>query len=98
MTYTPGPWEYSNDLTRNSGTSGWSVGPIAHQVAEVDSEDNARLIAAAPELLAALRDIEATVHEPCAVNQDRQQWAMRRLNEVLYTARAAIAKATGANQ
>jgi hypothetical protein len=59
-THTPGPWGYTYD-----GSSTWSIGPEADpqdgSVASIfDRKDeraraNARLIAAAPDLLAALK-------------------------------------------
>jgi len=63
MKHTKGPWGYSNDLNRNSGTPGYSVGVAGHQIAEIDQTDNAmgrdaeanaRLISAAPEMLEVL--------------------------------------------
>lgn len=66
-----------------------------HRIATVYDDTDAALFVAAPELLAALREIVNNLQEPCAVNQDRQQWVYRKLNETLYAARAAIAKAEG---
>lgn len=53
------------------------------------------MIAAAPELLEALRAILNEQGPSCKVNEDSQQWAMRKLNNCLYIARKAIAKAKG---
>lgn len=46
-------------------------------------------------LRVALQDILATVNEPCAVNNNSQQWAMRRINETLYITRNALKLAAG---
>lgn len=60
--HTPGPWTYS-ETTTLSGNHAWytimasKVGKqiVGTKLASVDSEENARLIAAAPELLLALK-------------------------------------------
>lgn len=55
MNHTPGPWYVGHDAVNPmTGDATLSVGPIAHTVAAVIAEDDARLIAAAPELLGAL--------------------------------------------
>ena len=58
MTYTPGPWNYAgpSDIGRDT-YSIYGNGPLAHTAGPSDygdaAEANARLIAAAPELLEA---------------------------------------------
>lgn len=88
--HTPGPW--SLDLCDEGGFAvciepridmGWhavitSRGPWGHRAEE--SHANARLIAAAPDLLTALSAIADNSHDPQAIR----------------VARTAIAKATGA--
>jgi hypothetical protein len=82
--HTPGPWRI--------GDAGFTVfgppkpGALAETIAPVKSRANARLIAAAPEMLAAL---EALLDcEPALLSaKERKAYAI---------ARAAIAKATGA--
>lgn len=84
--HTPGPWVYDSGSfyaavqLNDCGTT--NEPPIIDMGAgrPEDSEANARLIAAAPELLAALEKIE---------NETAATW-------VCDVARAAIAKATGA--
>ena len=50
MTYTPGPWKVEDD--------GYTiVSPNGIHIADLNSPLNARLIAAAPELLEALKEI-----------------------------------------
>lgn len=83
MAHTPGPWpepEYDNH--GNGGFSEWwEVGGIA-QVHT--SEDDARLISAAPDLLAAAQAFDADLSENCD-------------GPARDALRAAIAKATGAD-
>ncbi|MFN3858152.1 MAG: hypothetical protein ACK4RV_10400 [Caulobacter sp.] len=93
--HTPGPWEVAGNCVRtryrmgdpdNNGTMVADVG-----VFPPEREANARLIAAAPELLAALRqttDLLATANK----STDRPSsyvW------EIVGQARAALSKATG---
>lgn len=84
--YTPGPWvvDYSHpDWVE--GTTIWANDVvIAHAVADQhhQTEANARLISAAPDLLAALQKIDANAAESV-------EWIRR-------VAREAITKATGA--
>lgn len=80
MTHTPGPWRiekspHSNVVSDIIGATDWCVAE------EIENLDDARLIAAAPDLLAALR----AVVRIC----DRK-------TDEFDAARAAIAKATGA--
>jgi hypothetical protein len=81
MSATPGPWYEMNGVVwAGSGVVGLPDGPTI--VAEVENEADARLIAAAPDLLAALEFIAA--------------WGMpSTVNPVKSRARAAIAKAKG---
>ena len=92
--HTPGPWVAYEDPMANNPSTTWGVNgfhPVAGfaipqdcQLATVyDVEANARLIAAAPELLAALR----LYVEPCTAEECCRRDAI---------AIAAIARATGA--
>ena len=54
--HTPGPWVISGRSTINAGRGGWVA-----SVSQSNREANARLIAAAPELLEALRVLEAAL-------------------------------------
>jgi hypothetical protein len=82
--HTPGPWDIDPaseedggcSITANGKTVAWHV-----------SKENAPLIAAAPELLAALRDLEAMA--------ERYRPAGAPIPESQKRARSAIAKATG---
>lgn len=80
--YTPGPW---------AADANFVAAPSADQFIVMcrgaDGEANARLISAAPELLAALRALaDAVEHYTNATPEDWPELA---------AARAAIAKATG---
>lgn len=97
--HTPGPWEISGaalDIRANAGGMRMIASvyqPETHPLAPTDamSVANARLIAAAPDLLAALKQSELAVAELC-VGQDpaNECW------NILAQVRAAIAKAKGA--
>jgi hypothetical protein len=77
--HTPGPWEFSHTWVQTVDKKT----PIANFNFYASTEANARLIAAAPELLEALRNIISDI-EPTDPND--RLWV---------GARAAIAKATG---
>lgn len=89
-THTPGPWDMMTAggkqyVVGNKGNHG--VAQI-HGVDETKIQANARLIAAAPELLAALEDLLAWANLSYSQNQQTIQ--------VRDQARAAITKATNA--
>ena len=89
MSYTPGPWESmlihgDNHIIRKGSFRKEGAGSVSYQcvVDCVDDIDDARLIAAAPELLEALRSI-VLIANPALFSPGQ-----------LEQARAAIAKAT----
>ena len=82
--YTPGPWNIGHStvvLMVSRGVIG-----ISHD----EEFANARLIAAAPDLLEALKD--------CVAVMDRELAGLKVIQPELSAARAAIAKATGEPQ
>jgi hypothetical protein len=86
--HTPGPWK----LERKS-----VLIPVApHEWAEAygGSEANARLIAAAPELLEALKNLEKEFRKVYPIYYYAEPWG-HETNVPLQAARAAIAKAEG---
>lgn len=91
--HTPGPWKIGTPGPNGCYTVGTQGGlmtaMIAHSICEPDQVDtanaNARLIAAAPELLEALEEIVAAA--------DGDGW--NQLDASFSKARAAISKATG---
>ena len=80
--HTPGPWRTEPAPHR----SNWSLGATSVALTTEPNEANARLIAAAPELLAAARLAVAWSEQVPAPYRDWPHVA---------AARAAIAKATG---
>ena len=90
--HTPGPWALHDEV------AGVIYGPDGHQVCttprttrrEVERAANARLIAAAPEMLAALLKLVEAV-DPAVGGLTLEDWA----TEPVADARAAIARATG---
>lgn len=79
--HTPGPWNVSPPCELSPRYSVYHNGPLVY----CDRGEDARLIAAAPDLLNALMDIVSYFGD----DNDNG------LDEMLTNARAAIAKATG---
>lgn len=98
--HTPGPWEY-----RPEGDSDGEVVGIDHFVIAGDvelacppREEDARLMAAAPDLLLACKEMLTILKhlERCEASADDGLGEyLRRLRNALSHARAAIAKAEG---
>jgi hypothetical protein len=88
--HTPGPWKIGTPPPNGEQTIGTQSGMmVAVAVTGVNFEQqtiaNAKLIAAAPDLLEALQSIVASAEDGCSAINTR----------FLITAKAAIAKATG---
>lgn len=100
MKHTPGPWYALGQAVNvdREGMAGLACIAKAHQrrgtdlvpITKAEAEANARLIASAPELLAALSEIEA--HH---VEQNRAKGRPESRSRTLRVVRAAIAKAEG---
>ncbi len=99
--HTPGPWYIDADEPEAKGipiTNGAGFIADVGTLGPSDDEDraNARLVAAAPDLLAALEEVTTELfwmdHGPR--DSDRKAFA-RRVEELRGLARAAIAKAKG---
>lgn len=87
--HTPGPWSYYlNPLTGKSAIAPSGDWP---PLAKVNTESDARLIAAAPELLAAL---QAIVNGRVRIS-DKANDMLSEHDPKVISARAAIAKARG---
>lgn len=83
--HTPGPWVIDNDnVIYQEGTAE----PIASAAPTADEKANAALIAAAPELLGALKMAEGYI-AGVATNEPEEQ------DKLMAVIRAAIAKARG---
>lgn len=88
-THTPGPWTElkARTLINIKGANGEQVAQVS-----ADSRCNSRLIAAAPELLAALKDISGAFEEIAKAhwpNEESGAWV------ILKDAKAATKKAEG---
>lgn len=98
--HTPGPWSFYDDS--NDGRTnrieivaiGKTVARIYHSVPAEDLP-NARLIAAAPDLLAALNEFSDYVHAEQCSTDGAVTYSNTQINRLAFLARAAIAKATG---
>lgn len=97
--YTPGPWELSD-------SSVWGTSPLnaRFRIADIrqhspmngiDSKANASLIAAAPELLEALRNLLAKADQYIPYRKDGWNGDDRENWEIIDAARIAITKAEG---
>jgi len=101
VAHTPGPWRltpYSSIVGRGVVANGGIVIATIHGDPHPSAEANARLIATAPELLEALRELLAsqlTQMPSYEAGKDAQDaWADRRAN-ARNNAAAAIAKSEG---
>ena len=106
VSHTPGTWSFSvGNLVRVSapGADGWQspvvvcgvhrIGRLTGKERDAEVLANARLIAAAPDLLEALKACEAWIVD-LAESGDAGFWDASKAPQVIQ-ARAAIAKATG---
>jgi|SRR5690606_8596504 len=101
--HTPGPWQVSAGAVDNprlivENDLGLPVCAMSLRGVQGDinkMEANARLIAAAPELLVALEQLVSDYERGIHVEFGGSPWLKEKLEELDY-ARAAIAKATGA--
>lgn len=101
MKHTPGPWAYTEAaITGDRGIHAEGTGIFAEAFADIrracenntaEAEANARLIAAAPDMLEALKALRLQALQS-NVNSAANEWGL----EALAMANAAIAKASGA--
>jgi len=90
--HTPGPWHVGVKQAEKIiyDASGWAVANATVYHGENDAKANARLIAAAPDLLEALKTLQSMASTfPNELHKDHPD---------VVAARAAIARATGDNQ
>ena len=93
-TITPGPWQVHASPTKALGymITRAALGPGGGiHIGNVYSEDNARLIAAAPQLLEALKGAISALEHVCEYADDIEGTGKKNL----IAARIAIAAATG---
>jgi len=96
MSHTPGPWTVSERFNPNDSLRMVVGGPMDAWIAKTTgshSEDNARLIAAAPEMLEALQLAAPILNEVGYIGQSN--WTDEQITKAFHAVRAAIAKATG---
>jgi hypothetical protein len=96
--HTPGPWQVDYELLATFENDGRTEELIeivgdsrGNTPCYATSKVDARLIAAAPDMLAALKELDDTVNEP---NDHKDGWEAA-LERASNKARAAIAKAEG---
>lgn len=92
--HTPGPWEYRHKWPAVAAlySHGDVIGHIYRDGAHNNSKANAQLVAAAPDLYAALREIIFLDVIAGSINDDA--W-LQDHSDALAVARAALAKAEG---
>lgn len=91
--HTPGPWKLSlGSEYVIDGANGQNVLLIGNDRRAIPSTDDARLILAAPDLLASLIDAVRALEFAAPIIEAPENSAYR---ETIAAARAAIAKATG---
>jgi hypothetical protein len=95
MSRTPGPWRVETDefdIVASDGELLATIFPMSQ--GKGDAEANARLIAAAPDLLEALKIAHATIYALAKIHDPAWQIYVNRAPEMLQI-EAAIAKAEG---
>lgn len=98
--HTPGPWETTPDATPDWHTQVTVYAEATGQrIATVfEAETNANLIAAAPDLLAALEELSRLTHQNNEIQRAGMKVSPEAWGEIYNatsTARAAIARAKG---
>ncbi|HCF6051219.1 hypothetical protein ISH39_03300 [Pseudomonas aeruginosa] len=101
QSYTPGPWDYwsgynpVDELEAQITTEDGDIVIASYNRQIPEGEANAKLLAAAPELLEALRIMVNACHPVSTEISDKgHEWCTAYLDQALPLARAAIAKAT----
>ena len=97
-TYTPGPWHLSSSgiyIRKNDspGWPAWNIAEVNSDIEESTFRANAHLIAAAPELLAAIGSFLAA-WDSGAYDPDELVSALQD-HDIINDMRAAVAKARG---
>ena len=99
--HTKGPW-YASRLSEGvwiiKNETFDSYIALTHHREGVHADANASLIAAAPELLEALREIHNIAATPCLPENVSEDWPtvlLRRLGEIRHVSQKAVARAEG---
>jgi hypothetical protein len=102
--HTPGPWQFQANSTDTAlliegdvlvASMSWHSSSRQRHPLRSESQANARLIAAAPELLAALQALHRMCRD-CDLETQAQRPTEQQYNDAMDAAEAAIAKAAGA--
>ena len=94
MTHTPGPWEVSTSDGNPQTKDGFMICEMKY-IGDGKDDENARLIAAAPELLDALKLI---MGKAAAGKLSNELGKHVKLENIIADCQAAIAKAEGTNE
>ena len=104
--HTPGPWAYADAAwgATNTACTVYGAAQLSQPVADVlktaNAQANVRLIAAAPDLLAALVEAiedseEVLAARVASLGENYRPLTLKAMREDIAKGRAAIAKATG---
>ena len=99
--HTQGPWKLVGSTTVSDADQSVGIANVStYSIGEDEAAANARLIAAAPELLEALKDYESAlirriIRKDGSVTLEMDFRDIESANRAAFAARAAIAKATG---
>lgn len=101
QSYTPGPWDYwsgynpVDELEAQITTEDGDIVIASYNRQIPEGEANAKLLAAAPDLLEALRImVNACYPVSTEISDKGHEWCTAYLDQALPLGRAAIAKAT----
>jgi hypothetical protein len=95
MSHTPAPWKFVPDCEYEVGYLFGADEKFICDFVTDPSPANARLIAAAPDLLEALKSFSDYVHVEQSSTDGAVTYSTTTINHFAFMARAAIAKATG---
>ena len=101
MTHTPGPWQIGGELISQKGTNKEIASVWAHSAnrkfspRQSEADANARIMAAAPEMLEALQVLAEWPRKSITVDGEWLNYSTVELANIRRFAREAFAKATG---
>jgi hypothetical protein len=98
MKHTPGPWraESNHIVARSVRVAVVDTTDIHAGVDAAEAEANTRLVVAAPDLLAALKEFSDYVHAEQCSTDGAVTYSNTQINRLAFLARSAIASAAGA--
>ena len=92
--HTPGPWKIRGHFVEGGKDYKTVIAEIVGKLDRFDVQADIRLIAAAPEMLEALKEVDEAINPPDKAGISLHTWN-ERLKVAEAGIRAAIAKATG---